>query len=424
MSKNDWTNKLRDRLAEYQEPVKEDLWASVEQSLSQYGTFPVEELPRTSSFSSRIVVIRRLSMAAAITALAIGGTYVYLHSWRDSETKNKVASVLANKVSRPVKDELVSCLEKVDKPMDARLIIAMAEPRLVDSNLAVSDKRETTEISSTKETEDVPQAVDEYKETVKASSYKEMRSVSVGENEFETVGYLSSSRLARRKKTGVTLDFYGENGFMGRSANGLDVAVQSGFADAGASLSPDPTQTFVGQEWDNPLGKEMLEASRVGEVGEKARHHQPIAVGMQVGFGVAPRLRLMTGLSYIRASSDFEGMKVTNQVLHYVAVPLQASYEVWGTNRLHSYLAIGGEGAINVKNKTESDGEALDVPRDRMQWSVCSSVGLQWDILPQLGVYVEPGLKYYFDNGSQVENIFKDKKLNYNLQFGLRWNVK
>ena len=35
MSNNDWTNKLRDQLADYKEPVSRDLWAGIEQSLDQ-----------------------------------------------------------------------------------------------------------------------------------------------------------------------------------------------------------------------------------------------------------------------------------------------------------------------------------------------------------------------------------------------------
>lgn len=32
---NDWTNKLRVRLTDYQEPVTDDLWAAIQQSLAQ-----------------------------------------------------------------------------------------------------------------------------------------------------------------------------------------------------------------------------------------------------------------------------------------------------------------------------------------------------------------------------------------------------
>ena len=31
---------------------------------------------------------------------------------------------------------------------------------------------------------------------------------------------------------------------------------------------------------------------------------------------------------------------------------------------------------------------------------------------------------YYFDNGSRVQNCFKDKPTNFNLQVGLRWNLR
>ncbi len=60
--------------------------------------------------------------------------------------------------------------------------------------------------------------------------------------------------------------------------------------------------------------------------------------------------------------------------------------------------------------------------RDKMQWSANASLGIQFDVIPQLGIYAEPA-KYYFDNGSHIDNVFKDKKLNFNFQFGLRWNI-
>lgn len=88
---------------------------------------------------------------------------------------------------------------------------------------------------------------------------------------------------------------------------------------------------------------------------------------------------------------------------------------------------LGGEADFNVKNHTEVEGVTLDqdeVKKDRAQFSGKASVGVQYDVVPQVGFYVEPGAKYYFDNGSDIENTFKDKKWNFNLQFGLRINIK
>jgi hypothetical protein len=62
--------------------------------------------------------------------------------------------------------------------------------------------------------------------------------------------------------------------------------------------------------------------------------------------------------------------------------------------------------------------------KDRVQWSAGASVGVQYDVFPQVGIYAEPGVKYYFDNRSRVRNVFKETPLNFSVQVGLRINVK
>ena len=41
----------------------------------------------------------------------------------------------------------------------------------------------------------------------------------------------------------------------------------------------------------------------------------------------------------------------------------------------------------------------------------------------QIGIYAEPGLSYFPDNGSRLQNYFKDKPITLNLQLGLRMNI-
>ena len=76
---NDWTNKLRDQLADYQEPVSHDLWAGIEQSLAQSTKVGDEETDVKKRPQARYVVLKRWSVAAAIALLGVGGSYVYLH---------------------------------------------------------------------------------------------------------------------------------------------------------------------------------------------------------------------------------------------------------------------------------------------------------------------------------------------------------
>lgn len=75
---NDWTNKLRNQLADYQEPVSHDLWAEIEQSLAQSKKVGDEETDVKKRSQARYVVLKRWSVAAAVALLGVGGSYVYL----------------------------------------------------------------------------------------------------------------------------------------------------------------------------------------------------------------------------------------------------------------------------------------------------------------------------------------------------------
>ena len=53
-----------------------------------------------------------------------------------------------------------------------------------------------------------------------------------------------------------------------------------------------------------------------------------------------------------------------------------------------------------------------------------AAAGVQYNFSNLLGLYVEPGVSYYFDNGSSVSNIYKDKPFNFNLNLGLRFTIR
>lgn len=48
------------------------------------------------------------------------------------------------------------------------------------------------------------------------------------------------------------------------------------------------------------------------------------------------------------------------------------------------------------------------------------ALGAQYNINRKVGVYVEPGIAYYFDDGSSVQTIRKENPCNFTLQAGLR----
>jgi len=426
---NDWTTKLRDQLADYQEPVKEDLWARIEQSLAQDANSAIiTKEASTSKAITKQIFIRRFSMAAAIACLAVVGTYVYLHPWNQVVKDAKYTATIqqmeqVGKKTGVGKGNLLASLAGADtENLEEN---AYHGDKIVQRNNMQNDV--TIHDSSAQQPGVVQETSLAINETTQNATVQEKKAPLM-RKKISNYNTLSATEIADdvtvrhgKRNMGWSLQLYGGNAGTGNSDRVNQPMV--------ASLPPqDPIFYDETMLFGNALGAKVYGDFGIGEYKEEAKHHLPISVGMQVGYGLTTRLRLHTGLVYTYVSSDFigyaRGTKVeTTQNLHYLGIPLNFNYEVWRTSKLHAYLTLGGEGDINIKNDTKSQGVEQSSKRDRMQWSANTAVGLQYDVIPQMGIYVEPGVKYYFDNGSQIENAFKDKKLNFSLQLGLRWNI-
>ena len=88
---NDWTDRLRDRMADYEMPVGDELWANIEQSLAQDEVF-ANKNDHSNHGVTHSIVMRRFSIAASIAALLAGGAYVYFHPWNEG-AENEVAAI-------------------------------------------------------------------------------------------------------------------------------------------------------------------------------------------------------------------------------------------------------------------------------------------------------------------------------------------
>ena len=464
MSNKDWTSKLRDQMTDYQEPVKHDLWAGIAQSLAQNQ--PVEELKGIAAGSpvkkieknskgiekdskARIVILKRWSAAAAAVALlGIGGSYVYLHQ-EDVEQGNAQLASLASSEASSASSASSSSLSASSSSLSAsssshskqvpllaadnksadsksRQKAASSAASLLSSDYASVPVQSAAPMNDEGETmvavasDEAPLVASKYKSAESAQSQAEPNSSS-------SYHFSRNSEVA-----GVSMKLYAENfgAGMGNVNSGSNIVNR--YSDSGVMADPMPgvyPDPSVGGSNDvDYLMAAAYKALQKSPQG-KAKHHAPVSVGMQIAFGVAPRLSLSTGVVYTRTSSDFYPYAPNNdynvhQVLHYVGIPVGLNYELWRSGGFHAYVMAGAEAAYNVKNDTDEDGtKKQDAKRDKVQFSGKASLGAQYDISPSVGLYIEPGAKYYFDNGSDIENTFKDKKLNFNLQFGLRFNL-
>ena len=455
MSNQDWTSKLQDQLAGYQESVSHDLWAGIEQSLAQKNIESVSTNPQTivsessettdlhvgseakknarvlhdsseAKKNARIVYFKRWSAAAAAVALlGIGGSYVYLHQ-EDVEKGNlqmaslsspAVSADLQSAASQPAPSPVVSAdlQSAASQPAPSPVVSA-------DLQSAASQKKTSDDVLKEKSDNEISLLAEK-------SDYKAL----TRSTDHHAAAYASQSYHFEKNEevSGWSMQLYAEN--LTPSLGEVNSDTSGGYNDFSYGTMAEPMPGVIPDPTAGGIyGKEYLLASykaiQRSQQGN-AKHHAPVSVGLQVAFGIAPRLSLSTGLVYTRTSSDFYPYAPSSnynvhQVLHYVGIPVGLNYEFWQSGGFHAYVMAGAEADYNVKNDTEEEGvKKENAKRDRVQFSGKASLGAQYDITPKVGLYIEPGAKYYFDNGSHVENTFKDKKLNFNLQFGLRFNL-
>ena len=506
MSNQDWTSKLQDQLAGYQESVSHDLWAGIEQSLAQNNIESVSSNPQTVASESsesadlhvgseakkdarilhdsseakknaRIVYFKRWSAAAAAVALlGIGGSYVYLHQ-EDVEKGNlqlaslsspAVSADLQSAASQPAPSHVVSAdlQSAASQPASSHVVSADLQssasqpaPSLVvsaDLQSAASQPAPSLVVSADLQSAasqpapshvvsvDLQSAASQKKTSDDVLKEKSENEISLlveksdhkaltRSTDHHAAAYASQSYHFKKNEevSGWSMQLYAEN--LTPSLGGVNSDASGGYNDFSygtmaepmPGVIPDPTAGGIYGEEYLLASYKAIQRNQQGN----AKHHAPVSVGLQVAFGIAPRLSLSTGLVYTRTSSDFypyaPGSSYNvHQVLHYVGIPVGLNYEFWQSGGFHAYVMAGAEADYNVKNDTEEEGiKKENAKRDRVQFSGKASLGAQYDITPKVGLYVEPGAKYYFDNGSHVENTFKDKKLNFNLQFGLRFNL-
>ena len=472
MSNQDWTSKLQDQLAGYQESVSHDLWAGIEQSLAQNNIESVSTNPQTIASESsesadlhvgteakkdarvlhdssevqknaRIVYFKRWSaVAAAVALLGIGGSYVYLHQ-EDVEKGNlqlaslsspAVSADLQSAASQPAPSHVVSAdlQSAASQPASSHVVSAdlqSAASQSAPSHVVSADLQSAA--SQKKTSDDVLK--EESENEISLLAEKSDHKALTRSTDHYAAAYASQSYHFEKNEevSGWSMQLYAENltpslGGVNSDASGSYRDYSHGtMAEPMPGVIPDPTAGGIyAEEYLLASYKAIQRKQQVN-----AKHHAPVSVGLQVAFGIAPRLSLSTGMVYTRTSSDFypyapSSSYNVHQVLHYVGIPVGLNYEFWQSGGFHAYVMAGAEADYNVKNDTEEEGvKKENAKRDRVQLSGKASLGAQYDITPKVGLYIEPGAKYYFDNGSHVENTFKDKKLNFNLQFGLRFNL-
>ena len=451
--KQDWTDTLKQKMAGYEERPSDELWAALSEKAglqeSRRKVIPVWfwGLSAAAALMAGIFVVTKVN-DKSVNALGGITADVAVSEPVDTEVSESVERTLAEELAEMKSEEAMSLADVavgrkqkaakvgIKQEVKARkaksALIAEAVP--VESRVGagvVEDSAESadTSVLENQDVDAVPgeNSVGDVAEDVTSVNTEEQAAMSWDEYLKET-----PSEKARARRSG-----------------GFSAGILAGGAVGGNTSGSKPTAMVMGAnplaagvtktDWIDKDSKASAIVYNQPEVQEEYSHKIPVKVGLIARYNITGRLGVETGLTYsILSSSVKTGNTETgnnwstgSQTLHYLGIPLNISFNILNSRYVNIYVTGGGMMEKSISGNIKTD-EYVDGKFDRtltakisprgLQWSVNAAAGVQANILPQLGFFVEPGVSHHFKNGSRIRSIYTDKPTDFSLGFGLRYS--
>lgn len=164
-----------------------------------------------------------------------------------------------------------------------------------------------------------------------------------------------------------------------------------------------------------------------------AHHNMPLTIGLMLNRKLDSHWQLGIGLRYQRMTSDMLSGNTyvslsQHQKVQYLAIPVSVSWYYPLGRRFSTYLSASAAVNLPLRSTLESvylmNGKEIDPTTERLhpdvQWSMGLGLGLQYDLTPNIGFFVEPSLQYYFKRSSDVKTWNTEHPLSFSLPLGLR----
>lgn len=416
--KEDRLKDIRDKMSDYEAEVPQDLWSAIDSAVGRRQ-------------QKKLWIRAGRYAAAAVVVAAIGlGIYILqpdsslvVHSESNPNTRAQASANNAPAVTSDDADPGNNSAAEIrasEFEHTPYATLAEAKPVIVEGVEGTSSMQiksdgdslnvhpvDSNESASESFTHSLPPIRHEVKQD-KTVTYNSRQRDRQQQQEAYDSGRLAASLYTTAGTGGTSMQRYTSFGLMG--------------IDPGdANWKDDP---YMG----------MLVTNKGHLADRRVRHRLPVHAGASIAYRINDRVSVETGVAYSYLSADIhEGSDsyyfAGEQSLHYVGIPVGVRIRAMSWKNFDIYVGAGFEadkcvsGTLKksyvINGQTRDDGhESISIRP--LQWSVNAGAGVQYNISSMVGIYAEPGLSYYFDNGSNIETIYSEKPLNFNLNIGLR----
>ncbi len=392
--KENWTNSMKQKLEGHQMTPPTGLWEGIS---SEMG-FQKESVTRT------VTIKRWLGAVAAIAITLVGFFALYQNDQSEplpqvSRTVQTPESTIINKVSPENQQPTLA-----DVPQRAKTKVNTKAPTkavIEDVSQQISDGMTQPASGNIPQqnSEETPQQTSE--DNPQQNSLSTNRPTAT--NQQATANYQTKLASAKNER---------------HSSTSKSEKWSIGLTASGGLLALVHQDTYYSDDYyaaDNPNKYHSPENITNGNSPNEYlhypadKHHLPMRLGLSLHYQLNDALALQSGINYTYLYSE-SITHIDNQHLHYLGIPIGLSWQLWKTNGFSFYLSGSAmlEKCLNEKP---------------WQWSLGAAAGAEYSFTSHVGVYLQPSLSYYFNDGTSFEHYYKEHPLAPSIEFGFRLHV-
>ena len=409
----DWTDIIGEELENIEEPLPADDWSVLQQKYAA-----AQKKKRAAAFA----------WAGGITSVAAAVALVLLLVRPDSSSvipgstgdlNDLVAEILPPiEEVVPVDSSHVESQKKVSVPVDV-------VKKSVDDVLIAENNTEEITTENTEEVFDVIRDTTSLKDKLLADASIANKKDSSDDAYTPPTGTFGFDDFPddtpRRKRRHMSI---------GISGSASDSPIMKVLGDYNSAPPMDEMlDEMLPQQPEDSLAAEVSQPAMAmmkakSGYSDSYQHEIPVSVGLSARFFLTDRFSINTGLNYTRYKSlrtrtftaTYDSRK-DRQYVHYLGVPVRFDY--MAVNKKHFNLYFGAGLQMDKCVYAIVGDERLH--EEQVLFGLNGAMGLQINIVPMIGLYLEPEVSYALNEGS-IETFRSDEPFVITVRGGLRFN--